>query len=165
MRESYYGGGPGVIASGLVWLASGIVAWKGEAMTSMLVFFVGGMLIHPIGIMLSKLIGRSGKHEKGNPLSTLALESTILIFIGLFIAYTVFHSVGDWFYVIMAMIIGSRYLLFQSMYGMKIYWLLGALFILIGFKGIFLAEPFHYPAISGGVMELLIAIVIFVKTK
>jgi hypothetical protein len=104
MRRSYFGGGPGAFTSGLVWLSAGIIALTSTQKISVLVFFFGGMLIHPIGIALSKALNRSGKHKKENPLSSLALESTFLLFIGLFIAYMVLKISPDWFFLIMILI-------------------------------------------------------------
>ncbi|MDC1052301.1 hypothetical protein OAQ00_03740 [Flavobacteriaceae bacterium] len=80
MRNSYFGGAPGAFASGVVWLTAGIIALLSTKQISVMVFFFGGMLIHPLGILISKALKGSGKHKKGNPLSHLA-------FIGLFIAF------------------------------------------------------------------------------
>ncbi len=49
MRQSYLNGGPGMMVSGVVWLAAGIVALVNTELISVLVFFLGGMLIHPPG--------------------------------------------------------------------------------------------------------------------
>lgn len=108
MRQSYLNGGPGMMVSGVVWLAAGIVALVNTELISVLVFFLGGMLIHPLGILLSKALKRSGQHQKDNPLSNLALESTLLLFIGLFIAYVVLQIRPHWFFPIMLLMIGGR---------------------------------------------------------
>lgn len=113
------------------------------------------MLIHPLGILISKLFKRSGQHQKDNPLVKLAMESTILLFLGLFIAYTIFQIQSDWFFSIMLMIIGVRYLLFQSIYGMKVYWLFGGVLMLSGVACLVLNQPFQVPAIIGGAVELI----------
>jgi len=122
MHLSYLGGGAGVLASGLIWLITGAVAFYYTKQTTILIFFLGGMLIHPLGIVISKLFNRSGQHKKDNPLAKLALESTLILFVGLFVAYSIFQIKTDWFFPIMLMMIGVRYLLFQSIYGMKIFW-------------------------------------------
>ena len=160
MRTAYLGGGTGLLVSGLVWLAAGIVAWKVSATTSMLVLFVGGMFIFPGSILVSKLLKRSGKHQKENPLGTLAMETTILIFIGLFVAYTMFHSLGDWFFSIMLLFIGGRYLMFQTIYEMKIYWIIGSILIGAGVASMVLVWDFHVPGIVGGLIELVFAFII-----
>ncbi|TLP82202.1 DUF7010 family protein [Maribacter sp. ACAM166] len=165
MRKSYFGGGPGAFASGIVWLTAGITAVVNTAQTSVLIFFFGGMLIHPMGIILSKALKRSGKHKKGNPLSALAVESTILLFIGLFIAYSVVQIRPDWFFSIMILIIGGRYLLFSTIYGMRMYWVFGATLILSGVGGLLLNLPFYLIGIIGGVIEILFSLLIMYFEK
>lgn len=117
-------------------------------------------MIHPLGIMLSKLCKRSGKHKKENSLSILALESTVILFVGLFIAYSVFQFRQIWFYPIMLMIIGGRYFIFSSIYGSRIFWLLGFLLSITGVVFILSAYPFYYGALVGGIIETIFAIVI-----
>ena len=87
MRTGYFGGAPGMLVSGLVWLLAGVVGLLVSQQASVLTLFFGGMAIHPLGSVLAKLLGRSGKHTPGNPLLPLALETTILLFIGLFLAF------------------------------------------------------------------------------
>ena len=163
MRKSYFGGGPGAFASGLVWLTAGIIALFSTKQISVLVFFFGGMLIHPIGILLSMALGRSGKHKKENPFSNLALESTFLLFIGLFIAYLTLQVRPNWFFLIMILIIGGRYLVFSSIYGMRIYWVFGGILILSGFAGFIFDAPFYLIGLIGligGIIEILFAFII-----
>lgn len=171
MRTSYFAGGPGVFASGIVWLASGVTAWLTTEKTGVLVFFFGGMFIHPLGILLSKLLKRTGHNKKENPLSILALESTLLLFIGLFIAYSVMYIRPNWFFPVMMLIIGGRYFLFSSIYGMRFYWVLGSILVLSGILGFFFNSSFYFYGLVGGVLEMLFSFVIIslekksVKTK
>jgi len=160
MRTSYFGGSPGAFISGIVWLTAGIIALISTKQISLLVFFFGGMLIHPIGILLSKALNRSGKHKKGNPLSNLALECTFILFIGLFIAYVVFQIRPNWFFPIMILIIGGRYLMFSSIYGMRIYWIFGTLLIVSGIAGLLFNAPFHLIGLTGGIIEILFSFII-----
>ena len=91
MRDAYSSGGSGVLISGLVWVFAGVFAIYGSKQTSLIVFFLAGMSIYPIGILLDKAFGRRGKHLKENPLGPLAVESTVILFIGLFLVYSIFH--------------------------------------------------------------------------
>lgn len=123
------------------------------------------MLIHPIGIVSNKLFRRSGKHSKGNPLGNLALESTAILFIGLSIAYELFKVQPGWLYPIMLMIIGVGYLIFQTIYGMKIYWILGLILMGAGIIGLNLNQIFFTCALLGGMIELLFSIVIIQRNR
>jgi hypothetical protein len=167
MRSSYYGGGPGALISGIVWIAAAIAALISSQQISVLVFFLGGMLIHPLGILLSKAFKCSGKHKKENPLAALAMESTILLFVGLFIAYCIFQIRPQWFFAIMILIIGARYLVFSSIYGMRIYWVFGAVLIAAGFGGLVLNTPFYVVGLVGGIIEILFsfAIIFYIKKE
>ena len=63
------------------------------------------------------------------------------------------------------MIIGVRYLIFNTLYGMKIYWVLGALLIFFGMGCIVLNANFVIGAFIGGITEILFALVIFAQSK
>ena len=165
MRYSYLGGGPGVLISGIVWLSAGMTAIFSSKQISVLIFFFGGMLIHPIGLMLSKFFDRPGKHKDGNPLSFLALESTFLLFIGLFIAYFTFKVIPNWVFSIMILIIGGRYLVFSTIYGLRIYWAFGAILILSGIGGFIFKTPFYLIGVIGGLIEILFSILIVYLEK
>lgn len=160
MKWSYLGGGTGALVSGLVWLTTGLLANYASQLTSILVFFFGGMLIHPLGLLLAKLFKRPGKHQQNNPLAKLAMESTAMLFVGLFMAYIVFQIKPVWFFPTMSMMIGLRYLIFQSLYGMKLYWLFGLLLIIAGMICVITNQAFQIAAIAGGLIELLFALII-----
>jgi len=155
MRHAYYGGGPGIVISGLIWLISGIAAYYLSAQTTIIIFFFGGMLIHPLGIVACKLFKRSGNHAKDNPLGKLAMESTILLFVGLFLAYTIFQIQPNWFFPIMLLIIGARYVIFQSVYGLKLFWILGGILMGAGFVLMTMSKSFQIPALVGGAIEII----------
>lgn len=155
MRTAYVGGGTGVLVSSIVWFVSGIVAVYSTKEMSLLTFFLGGTLIYPLGILSTKLFNRTGKHQKNNPLAFLAFESTAILFIGLFMAYWIFQIEKQWFFPIMLMIIGARYLVFQSIYGMKVYWILGIVLAVAGMLCLISDQPFHIGGILGGTVEIV----------
>lgn len=165
MNRSYFGGGAGVFVSGCVWCIAGIAAMLFTNQSSMLTLFFGGMLIHPLATLLSKCLKRSGKHDPKNPLGKLALESTIILFVGLFIAFHVAGLKVEWFYPIMLMVIGVRYLVFNTLYGVKIYWVLGGFLMFSGVLCILLGGNFVIGAFVGGVTEIVFSVVIFMQTK
>ena len=123
------------------------------------------MLIHPLGIVLSKILNRTGQHKKENPLATLAMEGTLTLFIGLYLAYTIFQINTEWFYPIMLMIIGIRYVIFQTIYGMKIYWILGMALTVAGILCLQSNQPMEIAAGIGGIIEIIFAILIIRKEK
>ena len=160
MRVAYAGGGTGILVSSIIWFASGLVGIYSTKEISILTFFLGGMLIYPFGIFSTKLLNRTGKHRKNNPLAFLAFESTAILFIGLFLAYSIFQIEKQWFFPVMLMIIGARYLVFQSIYGMKAYWILGLLLTVSGMLCLISNQPFHFGGILGGIIELIFGVLI-----
>ena len=167
MRIAYLGGGTGIFISGMIWMISGICGMYLSKETSILIFFLGGMLIYPFSMVFSMLLGRTGKHQKNNPLATLAAESTVILFVGLFLAYYLFHFQKLWFYPVMLMTIGIRYFVFQTIYGMKFYWILGLFLIIAGVFCLILNKAFYLGAITGGIIELVFGtfVIIYVTLK
>lgn len=156
MRRFYVNGGIGVLVSGVVWLVAGLVTQNVSLQYGMAALFFGGMAIHPLSLLLEKLFFKREKPVAPNPLEMLALQSTPFLIVGLVVAYVVSDSHADWFFAIALMAVGARYLVFQTIYGMRHYVVLGALLIAFGFVAIWYLElPPHLVAIAGGVTELL----------
>lgn len=125
MRVAYSNGYSGVIVSGLVWLVAGLVALYTSPQQAVWTLLIGGALIHPIGILFNKVLGRSGAHTPNNVLGRLALEGTIFMLMCLPLAYALSFQKVEWFFQGMLMIIGGRYLTFATLYGTRLYWGLG----------------------------------------
>lgn len=165
MRKAYTGGSTGVMASGLIWLLSGIVALISSQMAALLTLFFGGMMIFPIGLIFDKSLGRSGKHQRKNPLAKWAMAGTFLIFIGLYIAYMYYQKEASYFFPIMMITIGIRYLTFQYLYGMNIYLTLGATLLISGIICICFIHQFYLEALIGGCIEIVFAYIIYHTAK
>ncbi|PHR57025.1 MAG: hypothetical protein COA43_12980 [Robiginitomaculum sp.] len=161
LRQAYTSGATGVLVSGMVWLAAGMIAKLSTFQNSIMFFFVAGMFIFPLGMLLSKMFFKAKATVKGNALSTLAGASTILLFIGLFLAFFVSKNEAH-FYPIMMLIIGARYLMFQTVYGMRSFFLLGAVLIAVGFFAIqYFQIPVYQAACIGGAVEVIFALALF----
>lgn len=163
MRYAYMAGSTGILISGLIWIIAGLISFFHSNQLSIIIFFLGGMFIHPMGILLDRLFNRPGKHDKNNPLSHLTLESTLILFIGLFISYSIYHVKADWFFPIMLLIIGCRYVLFNTIYGIKLYWVLGLTLVFFGTFLILNSYSFYIGAIAGGIIEMIFGTIIFSK--
>ena len=139
MRKGYGNGALGILVSGLVWLTSAIAASQFTDKHAIWTLLIGGTLIFPLSLLLAKVMGVSGAHTKGNPLGSLALEGTVFMIMCLPIAFGLSLQQSEWFFHAMLLIIGGRYLTFNSIYGIKLYWILGALlgiaaYLLFGFQ-------------------------------
>jgi len=155
LRHTHLGGAPGVITSGSIWLiAAAVTAFVGVKAGIATLFF-GGMLIYPLGVVLTRALGRSARPRTGNPLVALAMQSTMMMMFGIVIALGVAMIRPDWFFPAMLLVIGGRYLVFATIYGLSVqYWSLGC--ALAG-AGMLLAIGNAPPATSamvGGLVEI-----------
>lgn len=161
MRYGYAGGAAGMFASAMAWCVAGLVALNGTPKQAVVALFIGGMLIHPVGVLLTKLLRRPGAHAKGNPLATLAMESTIMMIMCFPLAYGASLVRPEWFFPAMMMIIGGRFLLFATMYGMKTYWICGATLGIASWLLFKSGAPLPVGAFTGMSIEASFSVVIY----
>jgi hypothetical protein len=165
MRSGYFDGAPGILVSGLVWLVAGLVAVLATERIAALTLLFGGAVIHPLSVLLAKLLGHPGAHSKGNPLGHLAIEGTFWLLAGIAIAYGMQVLRLEWFFPAMLLIVGGRYLTFQSLYGLRIYWICGAVLCISGLALALARAPVSMGAFAGAAIELLFAAVVFSQAR
>jgi hypothetical protein len=164
MRHAYYGGAAGIAVSGLVWLITAGIAFFVPPF-AIFSLFVGGMLIHPGAIFLSKLLGRPGMHEKGNPLAQLAVESTIWLLLSIGVAFLASTQRAEWFFIAMMLTIAGRYFTFATLYGNRLFWACGATLAVGAFALAGLNAPTTTIVLTGGIVELVFAAVVFRRER
>ncbi|MCP8899484.1 DUF7010 family protein [Gilvimarinus xylanilyticus] len=165
MNTAYYYGVPGIIASGSVWLLAGLVALLHSANVGIATLIVGGTLIFPLSVLLCKALGRSGKHQKGNPLAPLAIEGTLWMLFSIPIAIGAAFYRPEWFFPAMMFVIGGRYLTFNTLYGNRIFWLFGGVLFAAAWLLLALQVPVYAGGLTGGMIELVFAFIIFMQSK
>ena len=154
MRTAYLGGAPGVLVSGLVWAGAACVALWLSPPRAVWALFVGGVFIHPLSVVLVRLLGRSGTHAQGNPLAPLAMATTFWMILMLPLAYGVSLLRIDLFFPAMLFVIGGRYLCFQTLYGNRLYWLIGAVLAVSGYGLAASNAPVALAAFAGALIEI-----------
>ncbi|WP_426192241.1 DUF7010 family protein [Massilia sp. DWR3-1-1] len=152
MRHAHYDGAPGVLVSALVWMAAALVCHRLGLKPAVGTLLIGGALIYPASALLTKALGRPARTGKDNALNQLGAASTIWLILCCAMAYGLYLSSPGVFFPAMMAVIGSRYLVFASMYGSPVYWLMGASLIVAGIGAGFAALA---PAIAAGVGALL----------
>ncbi|MCQ3937227.1 MAG: hypothetical protein DPW18_09290 [Chloroflexi bacterium] len=165
MRYDYLGGGVGMFVSGMVWLVAGIIAITGETDRAIWALLIGGVLISPISDLITKALGRPSKSVPGNPLVTLAMESTVWLIFCLPLAYALAQANPMWFFPAMLLIIGGRYFTFSTVFGMRIYWLCGLLLAAAGAALVMLNVPFGVQPFAGTVIEIVLAPFVFLRGR
>jgi hypothetical protein len=160
MREGYFDGAPGVLASATAWAVAGLLSLRSPA-TGVVALLLGGALIHPLGVALARALGRRGRHARGNPLGPLALEGTAWLLACIAIAVGVAALRIEWFFPAMLLAIGGRYLTFRTLYGLRLYWLLGGVLCMAGIALALAHASVPVAAIAGAVTEVLFAALLF----
>lgn len=165
MRHGYCSGGAGILASAIAWSVAAGVAMAGSAQQAIWALLIGGMVIHPVGVLICKLLRAPGTHTKGNPLGQLAGASTFWLIFCLPLAFGLSLQKPAWFFPAMLLIIGGRYLVFATLYGMRLYWALGLTLAAAGFALGFLAVPVHVAAVAGAGLEAVFGMICLVQHR
>lgn len=165
MSHNYKYGATGVVVSGLMWLISSFVAYNYTPKQAVWTLLIGGVLIHPISIVLNKILGVSGTHSKNNPMGSLAMEGTFFMLMCIPLAYGLSLQRVEWFFQGMLMIIGGRYLTFKTIYGNRLFWILGgvlgiAAYILFSFNA-----QSYISALTGAGIEILFGLFIYLSAQ
>ena len=164
LRRAYVGGGPGVLVSSLVWLVAAAVAEARGIGPAFAILFFGGMLIFPLATLASRLLFRREGEARENPLGALALESTVAMIAGLVAAWLFLPYRPDYVFPLAAIAVGAHYAVFRTIYGDRLFWLLGALVTLVGLAAIFEFAPVPGgPILAVAAIELLFAGILTVR--
>lgn len=165
MRIGYMNGSIGIIVSGTMWLTSGLVALVDTSAHAIWALLIGGVFIFPVSSVIEKIIGQRGAHSKGNPLGALAMEGTIWMIMCLPLAYGLSLLHHEWFFQGMLIIIGGRYLTFATIYGLRLYWILGALLGGAGYVLFSFQQASYVSALTGGTIEIMFGIFMLIRLK
>lgn len=129
IRSAFLGGFAGQLVSGIIWLvASGISLWVAPRY-GMAVLFFGSMLIFPITQLTLRWIGRPGKVGADNGLWQLGSQIAFTVPINFLLvgAATLYREA--WFFPAAMIVVGSHYLPFITLYGMRMFGLLAVVLV------------------------------------
>jgi hypothetical protein len=135
-RLAFVGGGPGVIVSGLVWLTAAAVSQHTDVTTAFATLFFGGMLIVPVATLLERQVFRRPPPSKENALAAIGFETVFAMLGCLIAAYLLSPHAPDLVFPVAAIAIGTRYFTFSTLYGNRLYFILGGVIAAIGAVGI-----------------------------
>jgi hypothetical protein len=164
MRLAYLDGAPGILVSGLVWIAAAVLCHIVDVTQGVWTLLVGGALIYPIGLLVGKLLGASVSIDKSNALNPLAMASTIWLILCCAMAYGLYTLNPVLFFPAMLASIGCRYLIFASIYARSIYWVLGGCLIAASQLALFASISPGLASGLGGMIEIIFAVWIFFRT-
>lgn len=165
MRLAYLGGAPGVFVSGLMWGMAACVASFMSPQGAIWALFIGGVFIHPVAVLLGRLLGCTGRHAPGNQLGSLAMATTVWMIMMLPLAFGVALYRIDLFFPAMLFVISGRYLCFETLYGNRTYWLLAATLAGAGYALFALKASVAMGAFAGATIEILFAGALLAQTR
>jgi hypothetical protein len=119
------------------------------------------MLIFPLSVAIVRGLFRRAPPARGNSVTNVALESTIAMIACLGVAYLLLPYAPDVVIPIAAMAVGTHYFAFATLYGDRLYWILGALITAIGANAIW--GPVELPggvAVGVAVTELAFGVLL-----
>ena len=159
MRSAFLGGFAGQLVSGLIWLmAAAVSVWQTPTIGMALLFF-GSMLIFPLTQLTLRLLGRPAKVSDSNGLWPLGAQVAFTVPLNFLLvgAATLYHEV--WFFPAAMIVVGTHYLPFITLYGMKLFGILAALMV-VGGAGLALYGPeiFSLGGWLTGVILILFAV-------
>jgi hypothetical protein len=155
MSKNYKYGATGIVVSGFMWLISSFVAYNYSAKQAVWALLVGGMLIYPISLIFNKILGVSGTHSQNNPLARLAMEGTVFMLMCIPLAYGLSLQRVEWFFQGMLLIIGGRYLTFNTLYGNRLYWVLGGILGVAAYLLLVFNAQSYISTLTGAGIEIL----------
>ncbi len=132
MRSAFLGGFAGQLVSGLIWLISAAISLFVSPLYGMAVLFFGSMLIFPLTQVLIRALGRPGKTSEENKLWPLGTQTAFTVPINFLLvgAATLYRQ--EWFFPAAMIVVGSHYLPFITLYGMKLFGVLAGLLVVGG---------------------------------
>jgi hypothetical protein len=143
VRTSYLGGFAGQFVSALIWGASAALGTWSTHRAAILSLVVGGMFIYPLTLLVLRLMGRPVSLPRSFPTNSLArqIAFTVPLNLPLAGAATLYHV--NWFYPAVMIVVGTHYLPFTFLYGMRQFLALGAALITGGLLiGLYIPTPF-----------------------
>ncbi len=159
MNAGHRSGTTGIVVSGFMWLMASLVAFLFSPEYAVWTLFFGGMLIYPISTLINKWNGATP--ERNNPLNSLAMEGTFFMLMCIPLALVLSIERTEWFFHGMLMVIGGRYFTFNTLYGNRTFWILGAALGIAGFLLFSIGAQAFPSALTGGVIEIVFGVFIY----
>ena len=147
VRRAYRGGFSGPLVSGVIWAMANTVYLLVSPGAAMAALFFGGMLIFPLSAVILRAMPGRISLPTGHPSSALAMQSAFTVPVGLLVAIALGTYEPVLFFPASLLIVGAHYFVFVSLYGTKIFAVLGGALVVLGAIGMFVVPGIG--AVSG----------------
>lgn len=133
VRTTFLGGFAGQLVSSLIWFASaGLATWY-SIKAGIVMAVVGGFFIFPLTQLVLRAMGRPHSLPKGHPMNALGMQVAFTLPPNLLLVAAAAMYRLNWFYPAVMIALGSHYLPFIFMYGMKQFGVLAGILITAGY--------------------------------
>lgn len=140
MRYAFMGGFAGQLVSGIIWLVAAALGVWLSPVASMAALFFGSMGIFPLTQLLIRLMDRPGKVSPENGLWSLGSQVAFTVPLNFLLVGAASLYRENWFFPAAMIVVGTHYLPFITLYGMKMFGILSGLLI-IGGAGLAMYGP------------------------
>jgi hypothetical protein len=129
VRTTFLGGFAGQLVSSLIWFVSAALATWASPTSAIIILVLGGVFIFPLTQVVLRLMGQRGSLPKGHPMNQLAMQVAFTLPLNLpLVAAATFYRL-HWFYPAFMVALGTHYLPFVFLYGMRSFAALAAVLI------------------------------------
>lgn len=132
MRSAFLGGFGGQLVSGIIWLVAAVISLLTKPTIGMAALFFGSMFIFPLTQLVVRLIGRPGKVSNQNGLWMLGSQTAFTVPINFLLVGAATLYKTEWFFPAAMIVVGSHYLPFITLYGMRMFGILAAVLVMAG---------------------------------
>jgi hypothetical protein len=132
VRATFLGGFAGQLVSGMLWAAAAALGTWGTPRLAILLLVVGGVFIFPLTRLVLAAMGRPTALPNGHPMNGLAMQIAFIMQLNLPVVAAATLYRLDWFHPAMMVVLGTHYLPFVFLYGMRQFAALAGILILAG---------------------------------
>jgi len=132
MRSAFLGGFAGQLVSGVIWLIASLLSVLLRPTAGMAALFFGSMGIFPLTQLIVRLMGRPGKVSPENGLWKLGSQVAFTVPLNFLLVGAATLYRAEWFFPAAMIVVGSHYLPFITLYGMKLFGILAGLLVVCG---------------------------------
>jgi hypothetical protein len=129
MRARFVGGFYGQLVSGLLWIASAVLATWSTPRAAIATLVLGGVCIYPLTELLLRLEGEHCRLSADNTLRQLGAQVAFVLPLSMPLLLPVSLYRLNWFYPGMMILVGAHYVPFVFLYGMRMFAALAAVLV------------------------------------
>lgn len=132
VRRAFFGGFMGQLVSSLLWLVSAALATWSTPRLAITWLVVAGFFILPLTQAGLRMVGRTGRLRRDNPLGGLAMQVAFTLPLVLPVVGAAALYRLNWFYPAFMIVLGAHYLPFVFLYGMPMFYGLAGVLMAAG---------------------------------